>query len=198
MTVEDLKEIRPLRNKCGGCGVIGPKIHRVIKWEPKTHRWLCRTCMDGRPPKPEICQTSWCVREAQVWREDNSTWTCTASSARTCRGAPNGSAKSIDGSAVLVWTETHPSPVFAQRLCVKNNQQFGGRTIRPGFAIPASPCSRRVGCEDCRFEDSKDLRSFWPELSHQWLCEDRCPHPNEYPRKPDVCQTSCCRQDAQV
>ena len=74
MTVENLKEIRPLRNRCGGCGITGPKIHIAIKWEPQTHRWLCRTCMDGRPPKPSVCRTSWCQEQPAIWREDNQTW----------------------------------------------------------------------------------------------------------------------------
>lgn len=78
MTVEDLKDVRPLRDKCGGCDTTGPKIHIILRWEPRARRWLCRTCFAGRPAKPEICQTSWCSREAQVWREDNKTWTCTS------------------------------------------------------------------------------------------------------------------------
>jgi hypothetical protein len=68
VAVEDLLEDRPVRDKCRGCGLIADNIHYLNNWEPKSHRWLCRTCKAGRPKKPDVCQTSWGNRKALRWR----------------------------------------------------------------------------------------------------------------------------------
>jgi hypothetical protein len=76
--VNAVLEKRPTRDKCGGCGYIPPNMHSHPHWDAKTHRWVCRGCRQGRPTKPAVCETSWCSRAAQVWRDDNKTWVCTS------------------------------------------------------------------------------------------------------------------------
>jgi hypothetical protein len=78
LDLSDLLETRPLRDKCGSCGFTSSNVQLNTFWDPKTQRWLCRTCRDGRPRRPTVCQTFWCSRPAQIWRADNKTWMCSS------------------------------------------------------------------------------------------------------------------------
>jgi hypothetical protein len=78
LDLSDLLETRPVRDKCGGCGYTSSNVQLNTFWDPKTQGWLCRTCKDGRPTKPAVCQTSWCSRPVKTWRQDNNTWVRTS------------------------------------------------------------------------------------------------------------------------